>query len=160
MVRSSLVLACNAWLVATAAAKPAARKPKPPSKTELAALQLATDWVDKLGHAVAEAKPLTAPRFTALALTDDAPACPETTSADKGLPCLHDKVSPKGKAHLWHHTLGGPLAAHQKAIDQVAKGAIVVELDEGCDGTENQLLVIVKGKQVIGAFAQTTACSE
>jgi len=157
MVRIALVLAC---LAATAHAKPAARKPKPPSKAELAAFQLATDWVDKLGHAVAEAKPLTAPRFTALALTDEAAACPETATADKGLPCLHDKVSPKGKAALWRHTLGGPLAAHQKTIDQLAKGAIVVEFDEGCDGTENQLLVVVKGKQVIGAFAQTTSCNE
>ena len=147
-------------LCSTAYAKPVARKPKPPSKTELAALEVATDWVDKLGHAVAEARPLTAARFTSLALTDDGPACPETTTAAKGLPCLHDKVSPKGKAALWRHTLGGPLAAHQKTIDQLARGAIVVELDEGCDGTENQMLVIVKGKQVIGAFAQTASCSE
>ena len=157
MARAWLLLAC---LAGVAHAKPAARKPKPPTKAELAALQLATEWVDKLGHAVAEVRSLTAPRFTALALTDEAPACPETTSADKGLPCLHDKVAPKGKAALWRHTLGGPLAAHQKAIDQLARGAIVVEFDEGCDGTENQLLVIVKGKQVIGAFAQTAACSE
>lgn len=147
-------------LCSTAYAKPAARKPKPPSKAELAALQLATDWVDKLGHAVSEVRPLTAPRFTSLALTDDGPACPETTTADKGLPCLHDKVSPKGKAALWRHALGGPLAAHQKTIDQLARGAIVVEFDEGCDGTENLLLVIVKGKQVIAAFAQTASCSE
>src|SRR3569833_2985216 len=126
MVRIALVLAC---LAATAHAKPAARKPKPPSKA-------------------------------ALALSDEAAACPETATADKGLPCLHDKVSPKGKAALWRHTRGGPLAAHQKTIDQLAKGAIVVEFDEGCDGTENQLLVVVKGKQVIGAFAQTTSCNE
>jgi hypothetical protein len=157
MLRALLLVAAVATV---ASAKPAAKKLKPPSKAELAALQLATDWVDKLGHAVAEAKPLSAPRFTALALTDDGAVCPETTSADKGLPCLHDKVSPKGKAALWRHTLGGPLAGHQKTIDQLAKGAIVVELDEGCDGTENQLLVIVKGKQVIGAFAQTASCSE
>jgi len=157
MARASLLIAC---LAGVANAKPAARKPKPPTKTELAALQLATDWVDKLGHATAEVRPLTAPRFTALALTDEAAACPETTTADKGLACLHDKVSPKGKAALWRHTLGGPLAAHQKTIDQLARGAIVVEFDEGCDGSENQLLVIVKGKQVIAAFAQTAACSE
>src|SRR3569623_2252897 len=157
MVRIALVLA---GLAATAHAKPAARKPMPPSMAELAAFQLATYWGDKLGHAVAEAKPLTAPRCTALARTDEAAACPETATADKGLPCLHDKVSPKGKAALWRHTLGGPLAAHQKTIDQLAKGAIVVEFDEGCDGTENQLLVVVKGKQVIGAFAQTTSCNE
>jgi hypothetical protein len=160
MVRALLVVAVVAATATVASAKPAARKPKPPSKAEQAALQLATDWVDKLGHAVAEVRTLTAPRFTALALTDDGPACPETTTADKGLPCLHDKVSPKGKAAIWRHTLGGPLAAHQKTIDQVARGAIVVEFDEGCDGTENQLLVIVKGKQVVGAFAQTAACSE
>jgi hypothetical protein len=157
MARAWLLIAC---LAGAAHAKPVAKKPKPPSKTELAALQLATEWVDKLGHAVAEARPLTAPRFTALALTDDGIACPETTTADKGLLCLHDKVSPKGKAAIWRHTLGGPLAAHQKAIDALARGAIVVELDEGCDGTENQLLVIVKGKQVVGAFAQTASCSE
>lgn len=157
MARAWLLLAC---LAGVAYAKPAARKPKPPTKAEAAALQLATEWVDKLGHAVAEVRPLTAPRFTALALTDEAPACPETTTADKGLACLHDKVAPKGKAALWRHTLGGPLAAHQKTIDQLARGAIVVEFDEGCDGTENQLLVIVKAKQVIGAFAQTAACSE
>ena len=157
MVRIALVLAC---LASAAHAKPAARKPKPPTKAEQAALQFATDWVDKLGHAVGEAKPLTAPRFTALALTDEESPCPETTTADKGLPCLHDKVSPKGKAAVWRHTLGGPLASHQKTIDQLAKGAIVVEFDEGCDGSENQLLVIVKGKQVIAAFAQTASCSE
>src|SRR3978361_673693 len=127
MARAWLLSAC---LAGAAHAKPAARKPKPPSKTELAALQLATDWVDKLGHAVAEVRTLTAPRFTALALTDEGPAAPDTTTADKGLPCLHDKVSPKGKAALWRHTLGGPLTAHQKTIDQVARGAIVVEFDE------------------------------
>ena len=157
MARAWLLIAC---LAGAANAKPVAKKPKPPSKTELAALQLATEWVDKLGHAVAEVRPLTEPRFTALALTDDGIACPETTTADKGLPCLHDKVSPKGKAAIWRHTLDGPLAAHQKTIDGLARGAIVVELDEGCDGTENQLLVIVKAKQVVGAFAQTASCSE
>jgi hypothetical protein len=146
-------------LCSTAYAKPAARKPKPPSKAELAALQLATDWVDKLGHAVAEAKPLTAPKLVSLAVISEDIACRGTT-ADQGLPCFHDKVSPKGKAAIWRHTLGGPLAQQQKLIDQTARGAIVVEFDEGCDGTENQLLVIVKGKQVVGAFAQVTSCSE
>jgi hypothetical protein len=157
MLRALLLVAAVATV---ASAKPAAKKLKPPSKAELAALQLATDWVDKLGHAASEARTLTAPRFTTLALTDDGIACPETTTADKGVACLHDKVSPKGKAALWRHTLGGPLASHQKTIDALARGAIVVELDEGCDGTENQLLVIVKGKQVIAAFAQTASCSE
>jgi hypothetical protein len=157
MARAWLLIACVAT---TAYAKPASRKVKPPSKAELAALQLATDWVDKLGHAASEARTLTAQRFTALALTDDGVACPETTTADKGVACLHDKIAPKGKAVLWRHTLGGPLAKHQKTIDQLARGAIVVEFDEGCDGTENMLLVVVKAKQVIGAFAQTASCSE
>ncbi|MEO8552322.1 MAG: hypothetical protein ABI678_20235, partial [Kofleriaceae bacterium] len=58
------------------------------------------------------------------------------------------------------HTLGGPLAARAAKIDQLAKGGIVVQLDEGCDGTDNQLLIVVKGKLVIGAFAQRYACSE
>ncbi|MEO6771843.1 MAG: hypothetical protein ABI467_02345 [Kofleriaceae bacterium] len=155
----------RAWLLvalagATAAARPTRRKPKPPSRSELAALQLATSWVDKLGHAAAEARPLTASRFTALALTDETTACPQTATAGPGLTCLHDKVSPTGKAAVWGHTLGGPLAAHQTSIDHLARGAIVVQFDEGCDGTENQVLVIVKGKQVIAAFAQTISCSE
>lgn len=156
MARAWLLIAC---LAGTAHAKPVAHKPKPPTKAELAAMQLATDWVDKLGHAVSEAKPLTAAKLTSLAFSEGDPLCRAMT-ADQGLPCFHDKVSPKGKAAVWRHTLGGPLAAQQKLIDQLARGAVVVEFDEGCDGTENQVLVIVKGKQVIGAFAQVTGCSE
>jgi len=156
----------RALLLVAAFASVAGAKPKPkpkslkPTKAEQAALDLATDWVAKLAEAPVAARKLSAPKLVSLALTDEASPCPESSSADRGIACFHDKVTPKGKPAIWRHTLGGPLASHAAKIDQLAKGAIVVQLDEGCDGTENQLLLVVKNKLVIGAFAQTAACSE
>jgi hypothetical protein len=154
----------RALLLVAALSSVAVARPKPrplkPTKAEQAALDLATDWVAKLGESAAAARKLSSPKLVSLALTDEANPCPEASNADRGLACFHDKVAPKGKPAIWRHTLGGPLKPHGAKIDQLAKGAIVIQLDEGCDGTENQLLIVVKGKLVTGAFAQTYACSE
>ncbi|HEY1547565.1 MAG TPA: hypothetical protein VGG28_07090 [Kofleriaceae bacterium] len=151
---------CIALLIAATTATAGPKKPPPLTSAQVAAIKLATAWVDKLGHSAADARAITATKLRSLALTDDRVDCPETTTADAGLPCLHDKVTPKGKAAIWRHTLGGPLAAHQKTIDDLARHATAVVFDEGCDGTETMVIVIVDAKQVIAVFAQTMECSE
>lgn len=154
----------RALLLVAALAAPAAAKPKlkvlKPTKAEQAAVDLAADWVAKLAESAPAARKLTAPKLVSLALTDQAEPCPEATTADRGLACFHAKVTPKGKPTVWRHTLGGPLAGRAAEIDRLAKGGVVVQLDEGCDGTENQLLIVVKNKLVTAAFAQTYGCSE
>jgi hypothetical protein len=132
-------------------------KPKPPTKAEQAALDLAAAWVVKLADGP---RSLTSPKLVSIAFTDDATTCPMAASAEQGLSCLQTNVRPKGKPAIWRHTLGGPLVAQAATINRLAGGGIVVELDEGCDGTENQLLLVIKNKLVIGAFAQTYECSE
>ena len=128
-------------------------KPKPPlTKAQTAAIKLATDWLAALPNN-ATAK-LTAKPFFAVIYGEEDTPCPPSDNPT----CLHDKLAPKGKPHLWQHTLGGPLAAQAKRLAD--KAAIVVELDEGCDGTENQTLVVVKGKLVAAVLAQTATCSE
>ena len=143
----------RAWLwivlVATADAKP--KRPTPPTKAELAAIQLASDWLAALPTNAAK---LTGKPFFAVIYADEGTPCPPSTTAT----CLHDKLAAKGKPHLWRHTLGGPLAAQAKKLED--KAAIVVELDEGCDGTENQTLIVVKNKKVTAVMAQTATCSE
>lgn len=154
----------RALVLVAALSGSAVAKPKPklvkPTKAEQAALDLASDWVAKLAESTTAARKLTSPKLVSVVLTDEAAPCPETKSADRGLACLHDKLSAKGKPALWRHTLGGPLAKHVTDIDRLAKGAVVVQIDEGCDGTENQVLLVIKDKLVIGAFAQTYGCSE
>lgn len=151
-MRSALLLV--AALTASANAKPKLRQP---TKAEQAALNLATEWVAKLADGP---RSLTSPKLISIALIAEAAPCPMATSAARGLPCLQTNVTPKGKPTIWRHTLGGPLVAHTATINQLAKGAIVVQLDDGCDGSENQLLLVIKNKLVIGAFAQTYECSE
>ncbi len=132
-------------------------KLKPPTKVEQAALDLAAAWVAKLAEGP---RNLTSPDLVSIAFADETATCAMATTAAHGLACLQTKVTPKGKPTIWRHTLGGPLVAHAAAINKLAKSAIVVQLDEGCDGTENQLLLVIKNKLVIGAFAQTYECSE
>jgi hypothetical protein len=153
-MRSALLLVAALTASAGANTKP---KLRPPTKAEQAALDLATEWVAKLAG---DPRSLTSPKLVSIALTDEAGPCPMATSAARGLPCLQANVTPKGKPTIWRHTLGGPLAAHAATINQLAKGAIVVQLDEGCDGSDNQLLLVIKNKLVIGVFAQTYECSE
>jgi hypothetical protein len=135
----------------TAYAKP--KKPAPLTKAQTAAIRLATDWLAALPNN-ATAK-LTAKPFFAAIYGEEQTPCPPSDNPT----CLHDKLAPRGKPHLWLHTLGGPLAAAQ-AKRLADKAAIVVELDEGCDGTENQTLVMVKGKLVTAVLAQIATCSE
>jgi hypothetical protein len=136
-------------LVATADAKP--KKVTPPTKAQLAAIQLASDWLAALPTNAAK---LTGKPFFAVIYADDGMPCPPSDNAT----CLHDKLAAKGKPHLWRHTLGGPLVAQTKKLED--KAAIVVELDEGCDGTENQTLIVVKNMKVMAVMAQTANCSE
>jgi hypothetical protein len=137
-------------LVTTADAKPA-KKPTPPTKAQLAAIQLATDWLAELPTNTAK---LTGKPFFAVIYADEGTPCPPSDNVT----CLRDKLAAKGKPHLWRHTLGGPLVAQTKKLDD--KAAIVVELDEGCDGTDNQTLIVVKNKKVTAVMAQTATCSE
>lgn len=153
MWRAFLLVAA---LAGSADAKPKF-KPLQPTKAEQAALDLAAEWVAKLAAGPGS---LTSPKLISIAFTEETATCPMAASAARGLPCLQTKVTPKGKPTVWRHTLGGPLVAHAAKINQLAKGGIVVQLDEGCDGTENQLLLVIKDKVVIGAFAQTYECSE
>ncbi len=153
-MRSALLLV--AALAGSADAKPSS-KPPPPTKAEQAALALAAEWIAKLADGP---RSLTSPKLISIAFTDQTATCPMTGSAARGLPCLQTNVTPKGKPTIWRHTLGGPLVAHAATINQLARGGIVVQLDEGCDGSENQLLLVIKNKLVIGVFAQTYECSE
>jgi hypothetical protein len=133
-------------LVATAAAE--AKKPPPPTKAQLAAIQLASDWLAAPNSPKLTGKPF----FTVVYGEAGKVEC-------NAAACLKDKLAAKGKPHLWKRNLGGPLAAAKlKILDD--KAAIVVELDEGCDGTENQTLIVVKNKKVTAVLAQTAACSE
>jgi hypothetical protein len=66
----------------------------------------------------------------------------------------------RASTKIWHRTLGGPLAAQLAHLTMLARGAIIFELDEGCDGTSNQTLVVVKAKQVSAVLAQTATCTE
>ena len=134
-------------LVAAADAKP--RKSAPPTRLQQAAIDLATAWLAKLPTGAPVTKP-----FFAVIYDDEGTPCPPSDNAT----CLKDKLAAKGKPHIWRHTLGGPLAAQAKKLDD--KSSIVVELDEGCDGTENQTLIVVKAKTVIAVLAQTATCSE
>jgi len=139
-------------LVTTADAKPARKpKPTPPTKAQLAAIQLASDWLAALPTNTAK---LTGRPFFAVIYADEGTPCPPSDNAT----CLRDKLVAKGKPRLWRHTLGGPLAAQAKKLED--RAAIVVELDEGCDGTENQTLIVVKNKKVAAVMAQTATCSE
>jgi hypothetical protein len=132
-------------LLATSTAQ--AKKPPPPTKAQLAAIQLASDWL-----ASNNAKLIGKPFFTVIYGEDGKVDC-------NAIGCLHDKLAAKGKPHLWKRNLSGPLAtAKLKLLDD--KAAIIVELDEGCDGTENQTLIVTKNKKITAVLAQTTACSE
>jgi len=146
-----------------------ARKQPPPKlrKAEAAAQTIATRWTTAMhfGSGTQAATSLTQIPFFSIAATDETTPCAETTAKTAAalgtsLACLHDHVAPKGMPKLWHRTLGGPLAAQMKNIAELAKGSIIFELDEGCDGTSNQTLVFVKGKQVSAVLAQTAACTE
>ena len=56
------------------------------------------------------------------------------------------------------HTLSGPLDAQRARLAD--KAAIVIELDEGCDGIENQTLIVTRAGSVSAVMAQTIECSE
>ena len=136
-------------VAATASAAPHRAKP---TKAELDAIQLATKWLAALPNGATT--PLTARAFFAVIYDDEGTPCPPATDAK----CLHDKLAAKGTPHVWMHTLGGPLKAqHARLAD---KAAIVIELDEGCDGTENQTLIVTKAGKVSAVMSQTTECSE
>ena len=154
MWRALLLVAA---LAGSADAKPKL-KPLQVTKAEQAALDLAAEWVAKLADGP---RSLTSPKLVSIAFGDENTICPMAATAARGLPCLQTKVTPKGKPTIWRHTLGGPLVAHAATINQLARGGVVIQLDEGCDdSTESQLLLVIKNKLVIGAFAQTYTCSE
>ena len=152
----------RALVLVAALASSANAKPKvkriPLTKAEQAAIDLAAQWVAKLADGP---RSLTSPKLVSIAFTDQTATCPMAATAARGLPCLQTNVTPKGKPTIWRHTLGGPLVAHAATINQLAKGGgVVVQLDEGCDGSENQVLLVIKNKLVVGAFAQTYDCTE
>ena len=143
-------LAVVVLLGATASAGP--HKPAKPTKAQLAAIQLASKWLAALPSAATA--PLTAKPFFAVIYDDGGTPCPPASDAK----CLQDKLRPKGAPHVWMHTLGGPLDAQRERLAD--KAAIVIELDEGCDGIENQTLIVTKAGKVSAVMAQTTECSE
>jgi hypothetical protein len=153
-----------ALFASTADAK---RRPPPLTKSERAAQQVAEQWIAAMhfGGGAQAATPLTHAPFYSVAVTEETTPCAEATATTKAaiagsLACLHDHIAPKGAVRLWHRTLGGPLAAQLEHLTVLAKGAIVFELDEGCDGTSNQTLVVVQGPQVKAVLSQVAACTE
>lgn len=144
-----------------------ARRPPRLDKAEAAAQQVVEQWITAMhfGSARPAATSLTQTPFFSIAATDDATPCAETIAKTPAqlatsLACLHDHIAPRGTAKLWHRTLGGPLAAQLAHLSALARGAIIFELDEGCDGTSNQTLVVVKAKLVSAVLAQTATCTE
>jgi hypothetical protein len=144
------VLAIVVGLCAVASAAP--RKPVKPTKEQVAAIQLASKWLAALPNGATA--PLTAKSFFAVIYDDKGTPCPPASDTK----CLHDKLAAKGDPHVWMHTLSGPLAAQRDKLAD--KSAIVIELDEGCDGSENQTLVVTKAGKVSAVMAQTIECSE
>jgi hypothetical protein len=134
------------------AASAAPNKPTKPTKAQLAAIQLASKWLAALPGA--ETPPLTATPFFAVIYDDKGTPCPPASDTK----CLREKLAAKGQPHVWMHTLSGPLGAQRARLTD--KAAIIVELDEGCDGTENQTLIVTKAGKVTAVMAQTTECSE
>lgn len=127
---------------------PAHTRPRPkPTKAEQAAIDVAKQW-----PATAAAK------FFGVLYTEDTAIC--KPSSDPA--CVKEKVALRGTPHVWRRSLSGALQAnHAKQIDQLGRGAIIVEVDDGCgDGQETQVLLVVKTKQVIAVLAQTISCSE
>ncbi len=123
-----------------------------PTKAQLEAIQLASKWLAALPKDVTA--PLTAKSFFAVIYGDDGTPCPPASDAK----CLREKLAPKGTPHVWMHTLGGPLKAQRARL--VDRTTIVIELDDGCDGTETQTLIVTKAGKVTAVMAQTTECSE
>ncbi len=157
-----------AILILLASTADAKRPPPPkPSKAEAAAQAIAKQWLAAMhfGSGKHAATALTQVPFFSIAATDDSTPCAETTAKtaaqlDAALGCLHDHIAPKGEPKIWHRTLGGPLAAQMKTIAELAKGSILFEIDEGCDGTSNETIVVVHGAKVSAVLAQTAACTE
>ena len=144
--------------------------------TDGQAKKTATAWIAAM-HFGGDGKPdpsSTATPLFAAAYDDNGATCPETTAttADaigKLLGCLHDKIAPKGKPKVWTkksaQNLGGPIAAHAKRLTALRKAAALVELDEGCDGMENQVILAITndkkhGLRVAAVVAQTVTCGE
>lgn len=143
------------------------------TRSEVAAQQVAEQWIAAMHFATGpqaatsatSASSMTQIPFFSIAATDESTPCAGTTASTRAavvtsLACLREHIAPKGTTRLWHRTLGGPLAAQLKHLAVLAKGAIIFELDEGCDGTSNQTLVVVQGKKVTAVLAQTAACTE
>jgi hypothetical protein len=146
-----------AWAPALGFAGPAPRhaaKPTKPTKAEVAAIGLARDWLAALPASPAALARITAKPFFAVIYKDAGTPCPPAADAT----CLRDQLAPQGTPHIWRHTLGGPLAAQRARLAD--KTAIVVELDNGCDGTENQTLVVTKAGKVTAVMMQIVDCSE
>ena len=138
-------------VIATAASAAPHRRAKP-TKAQLEAIELASKWLAALPNAATV--PLTAKPFFAVIYDDGGAPCPPANDAK----CLREKLAPKGTPHVWMHTLFGPLKAHRARLaDQTT---IVIELDEGCDGTETQTLIVTKAGKVSAVMSQTIECSE
>jgi len=159
-------------IVALLSGTAAAGKP-----TEAQAKKAATDWVAAMhfgGEAKLEAAvALTASPLFAAAYDDEHDLCPAgmaTTAGAiaKALACLHDKVEPKGKPKVTRKSganLGGPLAQQAKKLTELKKTMVVIELDDGCEGNEHQLLVAVttdkkKVARVAAVLYQAVTCGE
>src|SRR5690349_8026434 len=96
-------LAIVAMIASAAVAAP--RKPARPTKAQLAAIQLASQWLAALPSGATG--PLTARPFFAVIYDDKGTPCPPTSDAR----CLRDKLAAKGTPHVWLRTLAGPLGA-------------------------------------------------
>jgi hypothetical protein len=145
--------------------------------TDAQARKATSDWIAAMHFdksAPLDAAKLVATPFFAVAYSDAGATCAEATATkpddlSKALACLQDHLAPKGRPKVWTHkstqNLGGPLHQHARRIDALRKTATLVELDEGCDGTENDVILAVTkdakmGARVVAVFAQTVTCDE
>lgn len=169
MARLAVVLACALAVPAEAG-----------KLTDAQAKKTAADWIAAMhfgagdDHKLDAATALTAPVLYAVAYDDEGAKCPETTATTpaalaKTLTCLHEHVAPSGKPKIWTKKaalrLGGPLLGYAKKIAALAKAAALVEINDGCDGTESWVILAItkdaKGDSRVSAIlAQRVTCGE
>ena len=166
-----------AFMVATAVGSSAAHAGK---LTDAQARKVATDWISAMRFQGDDAAPLegatvlTATSVYAVAYTDDGAKCAETTAVtaaaiSKTLHCLRSYAAPSGKPRIWGKKsalhLPGPLLAHAKKIAALGRLATLVEINDGCDGTESWVVLAItkdsKGvARVSAVLSAHTTCGE
>lgn len=164
------------WILAVlvlAAGSAVAGKP-----TDAQAKKAAADWVAAM-HFKVDAKLdgatlLTAGSLWFAAYDDEGAKCGQATATTaaaigKALACLHGNIDPSGRLGVWTKKSGlhlwGPLAAHRKQLEALAKTATLVEFHDGCDGNESWVIVAVtrdakNAARVSAVLSEHMACSE